>query len=280
VLFSGDVGRYDAALHVDPKPRPESDALVIESTYGNRKHPDVSVEEQIAGPLNETFRRRGVVLVPAFAVGRSQLVTLVLRRLMKKGVIPEVPIHIDSPMAVNATEIYSKYLDDGNLDHDVFEDGRDELFPHNVALHRSVEESKELNGMDGPRVIISSSGMMVGGRILHHLRRRLPDSMNLVCLVGYQAEGTRGRAILEGRKTLRMHGRDVPVNARILVLNGLSGHADSDELLRWYRSCPSVPRRIFVTHGEPEPARALAERLAGVGATDIRIPELDETLDL
>lgn len=280
VLFSGDVGRYDAALHVDPQPRRESDALVIESTYGNRLHPTVPVEDQLAGPLNDTFRRRGVAIFPAFAVGRSQLVTLVLRRLMKKGAIPEVPIHIDSPMAVDATAIYSKYLDDGNLDHDVFADGRQVIFPENVQLHRTVEESKRLNEMDGPAVIISSSGMITAGRILHHLQRRLPHEMNLVCIVGYQAAGTRGRALLEGARTLRMHGRDVPVRARTLVLNGLSGHADADELLRWYESDPSRPARTFVTHGEPEAAEALARRLIDAGAPDVRVPELDQTFDL
>jgi metallo-beta-lactamase family protein len=280
ILFSGDIGRYAQPLHVDPSPRPPSDWLVIESTYGNRAHPGEPIEEQLLQPLRRALSRRGVVLVPAFAVGRSQLVTLVLRRLMRRGDLPEVPIHIDSPMAVDATNIYSKYLDARNVDADVFADGRAVLFPERVELHRTVEESKRVNELDGPRVIISSSGMMVGGRILHHLRRRLPDPKNLVCLAGFQAEGTRGRALLDGAKTLRMHGEDVPVRAEVVNLSGFSGHADVGELMRWYRTEAKRPRGTFVTHGEPEAAAALAKRLEAAGAGAVRVPELGEVVPL
>jgi metallo-beta-lactamase family protein len=279
IVFSGDIGRYDRALHLDPSPRPPSDWLVIESTYGNRTHPPATLEEQLAAPLRATFRRGGVALFPAFAVGRSQLVTLVLRRLMKAGDIPEVPIHIDSPMAVDATAVYSKYLDDRNVDHDVFEDGRTTIFPHNVELHRSVAESKRLNKMDGPRVIISSSGMIVGGRILHHLGSRLPDPKNLVCLVGYQAAGTRGRALLEGADTLKMHGRHVPVRAETLNVSGLSGHADADELMRWYHTEKEAPAEVFVTHGEPESAEAMAKRLRKTGGARVHVPDIGDAFE-
>jgi metallo-beta-lactamase family protein len=280
ILFSGDVGRYDAALHVDPMPRPATDWLVIESTYGDRSHPEEPVEDQLREPLARTFARGGVALIPAFAVGRSQLVTLVLRRLMLRGDLPEVPIHIDSPMAVDATNIYSKYMDERNLDEDVFEDGRAQLFPDHVELCRTVEDSKRLNRQDGPRVIISSSGMMVGGRILHHLRRRLPEKKNLICLAGYQAQGTRGRALLDGAETLRMHGQNVPVAAEVVNLSGFSGHADSGELLRWYRTGSQHPRGIFVTHGEPDAAAALAKLLEKDGAGSVRVPELGERAEL
>ncbi|MGQ0723226.1 MAG: MBL fold metallo-hydrolase RNA specificity domain-containing protein [Candidatus Eiseniibacteriota bacterium] len=280
LLFSGDVGRYGQPLHVDPSPRPPSDWLVIESTYGNRTHPGEPIEDQLLEPMRRTLSRRGVVLVPAFAVGRSQLVTLVLRRLMGRGTLPEVPIHIDSPMAVDATSIYSKYLDARNVDADVFADGRAVLFPDCVEMHRTVDESKHLNALDGPRVIISSSGMMVGGRILHHLRQRLPDPRNLVCLAGFQAEGTRGRALVDGAKTLRMHGEDVPVRAEVVNLSGFSGHADAGELMRWYRTEATAPRGVFVTHGEPEAAAALAKRLEAAGAGAVRVPDLGEGVRL
>lgn len=280
LLFSGDMGRYDYPLHVDPQPRPESDLLVIESTYGDRLHSDVPVEEQLAAPLNETFERGGTVLIPAFALGRSQVITLLLRRLMRAGRIPEVPIHIDSPMAIDATSIYSHYLNETNLEADVFADGRDRLFPENVELCRSTADSIRLNDLDGPRVVIAGSGMITGGRILHHLRNRISDEKNLVCLVGFQAEGTRGRALLRGEKTLRIHGRDFPVTARTVALNGLSGHADADELMRWYRTGASAPAATFVTHGESRPAAALAERLRKENGAWVHVPELGERFNL
>jgi metallo-beta-lactamase family protein len=154
------------------------------------------------------------------------------------------------------------------------------LFPDWVEMDRTVEDSKRLNSLDGPRVIISASGMMVGGRILHHLRQRLPDPKNLVCLAGFQAEGTRGRALVDGAKTLRMHGQDVPVRAEVVNLSGFSGHADAGELMRWYRMEKSAPRGVFVTHGEPEAAAALAKRLAAAGAGGVRVPELGEAVEL
>ena len=200
LLFSGDVGRYDVPLHVDPTPPPPADYLVCESTYGDRLHDATPIAEQLAQAVTTTLERRGTILIPAFAVGRSQLVTLVLRDLMRAGTLPEVPIHIDSPMAVDATRIYSRHLDDSELDSEISADGRQTLFPRQVSLHRSVAQSKRLNDMEGPRIIISSSGMLVGGRVLHHLKRLLPDPANLVVLAGYQAAGTRGRSLLEGTR--------------------------------------------------------------------------------
>ena len=279
-VFSGDVGRYDAPLHLDPLAPPACDALIVESTYGNRTHEHDPLDEQICRPFARTLERGGVILIPSFAVGRAQQVTLILRELMNDGQLPEVPIHIDSPMAVDATRIYSRHLDEHHLDAELLEDGRNRLFPRNVQLVRSVEDSKELNDLDGPRIIISSSGMLSGGRILHHLRRRLPRRENLVVLVGYQAAGTRGRRLLEGERTLRIHGRDVPVRARFMSLSGLSAHADRDELLRWIRSAPALPRAVFVVHGEPEAAQAFAWRLDRDLALEAHVPDLDESYDL
>jgi metallo-beta-lactamase family protein len=280
LVFSGDVGRYGMPLHLDPSPPPACDVLIVESTYGNRVHDHDPLEDQISEPFAATFERGGVVLMPSFAVGRTQQVTLILRRLMNEGKLPEVPIHIDSPMAVDATRVYSRYLDEHHLDAELVEDGRSRLFPRHVHFHRSVEESKELNASEGPRIIISASGMLSGGRVLHHLRRRLPESRNLVVLVGYQAAGTRGRAMLEGRRQLRIHGRDVPVRAEFMSISGLSAHADRDELLRWIGSDPTRPAGIFVVHGEPEAAQALARRVRQDLGCRTWVPRLDDAYDL
>jgi metallo-beta-lactamase family protein len=267
-------------LHPDPQPPPACDVLVMESTYGDRVHDDTPFLEQIRPPLIHTFARGGAVLVPAFAVARAQLVTLLLREAMEAGDLPEVPIHIDSPMAVDATRIYSRHLDDENLDPELVGEGRSRLFPRRVHFHRSVEESKQLNRLEGPRIIISSSGMLAGGRVLHHLRRMLPDPANLLVLVGYQAPGTRGRALLEGATTLRMHGLDVPVRAEFLCVHGLSAHADRDGLMRWVRSAPRPPGAIFVTHGEPEASMALARRIERQVGSPTFTPRLEEGFDL
>ncbi len=280
LLFSGDVGRYDVPLHSDPTPPPACDILVVESTYGNRIHNAAPIREQIRKPFHEVFERGGTVLIPSFAVGRTQLVTLMLRELINAGELPDVPIHIDSPMAVDATRIYSRHLGDLSLDEDLIEDGRSRLFPRNVQFHRSVAESKKLNQLSGPRIIVSASGMLTAGRVLHHLHHLLPDPNNLIMLVGYQAAGTRGRALLEGAKKLKMHGKQVPVRAEFLPLAGLSAHADSNELIQWIRSGKSTPSTVFVTHGEPDASKAFAERLEKEIDVLPVIPELGDQFDL
>jgi metallo-beta-lactamase family protein len=191
-----------------------------------------------------------------------------------------VPIHIDSPMAVDATRIYSAHIHDLSLDEDLTEDGRSRLFPRNVQFHRAVGDSKKLNELEGPRIIVSASGMLTAGRVIHHLKRLLPDPENLILLVGYQAAGTRGRALLEGAKTLKMHGERVRVRSQFVPVNGLSAHADKDELLRWIRSGDSAPSTIFVTHGEPDAAQTLAERIEKEIGTLPFIPQLEDAFDL
>ncbi len=279
LVFGGDTGRYGVPLHVDPEPLVPCDVLVVESTYGNRKHEYAPVLEQIRGEFRRTVHKRGVVLIPAFAVGRAQAVALILRELMEEGDLAEVPIHIDSPMAVDATEIYSRHLRDGNLDPGLG-DGRT-LFPHRVQLHRTVHDSKMLSGLDGPRVVIASSGMMTGGRILHHLVKRLPNPHNLVLLSGYQALGTRGRMLQDGARALRMHGQEVRVGARVGTIEGLSSHADADELLRWISGSPRPPRRVFVVHGEGDGPAALAQRLrTALPEAQVAIPGLGDSFAL
>jgi metallo-beta-lactamase family protein len=283
LVMSGDIGRYGVPLHRDPEPRPDCDVLVCESTYGNRDHESMdAIEEQLCRALRETFDREGIVLVPAFAVGRAQQITLLLSRLFEAGRLPAVPVHIDSPMAIEATEIYSSHLDQEHVDEDVFADGRERLFPEGVELHRSVEQSKQLNDLPGPRVIISASGMLTAGRVLHHLRRIIGNPRHLVLLVGFQAPGTRGRQLLEGQPHIRMYGEDYAVRCRSVAVHGLSAHADRGELLRWIRSAPSLPEQIYLTHGEPESAFAfqqLLERELGV-AVSVEVPEMGEAVTL
>jgi metallo-beta-lactamase family protein len=261
VVFSGDVGRYSVPLHSDPDPLPACDTLLIEATYGDRAHDPRPMGHQLRDAILGTIDRRGTVLIPSFAVGRAQLVTLLLRQLIHAGELPEIPIHVDSPMAVDATRIYNQHAKDASLDPAGEPDGFGSLVPRNVQFHRSVEESKKLNELPGPRIIISASGMLTSGRVLHHLKRLLPDERNLIVLVGFQAAGTRGRAMMDGARTVRVHGEDVPVRARFEPIGGLSAHADQSELLRWVRSQPQPPRTIFVTHAEEKAASAFAQLL-------------------
>jgi metallo-beta-lactamase family protein len=280
IVYSGDLGRFDMPLHLDPRPLPRCDVLIIESTYGNRKHLRPPLLEQIGPPLRRTLSRKGTVLIPAFAVGRSQQITLMLRRLMKTGKLPEVPIHLDSPMAINATRIYSRFLDRRNLDPEVFEDGRLRLLPDNVQFHRTAKDSMRLNDMRGPRIIVSASGMLTAGRVLHHLKRLAPDPHNLVILTGHQARGTRGRSLMNGAETIKIHGTYVPVKTRVVALRGLSGHADRDELAAWVASAPEPPRIAFVVHGEPDSTEAFARLIRQRFRARTYIPELAQEYDL
>jgi metallo-beta-lactamase family protein len=200
------------------------------------------------------------VLVPAFAVGRAQQLIFLIKGLMERGEAPAMAIHVDSPMAVDATAIYRRHAEECGLEGIDLERGGRPFFGTGVYLHPTRDDSMRLNDLQGPRVILSSSGMLAGGRVLHHLRRLLPEPGNMVVLAGFQAEGTRGRALLHGARYLRIHGRDVPVRAEVIDVPGLSGHADRDELLRWLKGLPP-PQRTFIVHGEPPSARALAQRL-------------------
>jgi metallo-beta-lactamase family protein len=260
IVFSGDIGRFNAPLHADPDPRPECDTLVLESTYGDRLHDPTPLADQIRLPFQRTIARGGTILIPAFAVARAQLITLLLTRLIQAGEIPQVPVHIDSPMAVDVTQTYERYLRSDELDQ-LPQDGQRHLFPMQVTFHRTVQESKALNDLPGPRIIISASGMLTGGRVLHHMLRLLPEKRNLLVLVGFQAAGTRGRAIQDGASFVRMHGENIPVRAQTISVEGLSAHADRDELLRWLHTCQTAPKSVFLTHGEPQALNALAARI-------------------
>jgi metallo-beta-lactamase family protein len=278
VFFSGDVGRYDAVLAQDPEPAPDADYLVVESTYGNRAHPAVDQLEVLQGVLERTFARGGVVLIPAFAVGRAQQLLVMMDELVTHRRLRPFAIHLDSPMAIDATGIYARHPGASRTTLGQIA-GRSALLTKHVQVHRSRAESQKLNDLRGPAVIISSSGMLSGGRVLHHCRQRLPHAANTLLITGYQAEGTLGRALLDGRRVVRIHKGDVPVLAEITELRGLSGHADATELLRWLAEV-KAPRRVFCTHGEPEAAEALAARLTRERGFPTAVPGPGEAWDL
>jgi metallo-beta-lactamase family protein len=280
LVFSGDVGRYNVPLHNDPEPLPACDALVVESTYGNRIHDATPLIDQIRKPFCDTIKRGGTILIPAFAVARAQLIMLVLRELMESGDIPEIPVHLDSPMAVEVTQLYQRYAGTRDLDASLTQAEWQRLFPKDVQFHSTVEESKQLNFLSGPRVIIAASGMLTGGRVLHHLERLAPHEANLIVLAGFQAAGTRGRALADHASTLRMHGTDVPIRAQVMSLLGLSAHADANELVRWMQSGGAAPKAVFVVHGEPEGSAALAQRVQTDLHSSAFVPKLGETFDL
>jgi len=259
VVSSGDLGRPAHPLLAPPPPPPACDTLLVESTYGDRRHGDDAVE-RLADVVVRTIARGGVVLVPAFAVDRTEVVLVALAALADAGRIPRVPVYLDSPMALSALEVYRSALRAGDADVRPGLDPRLLDVPQ-VREARSAEESMRLNRPDHPCIVVSASGMATGGRVVHHLRSLLPDLDNSVVLVGYQAEGTRGRDLAEGAPQLKMHGRYVPVRAEIVQVDGFSVHADADELVAWLSGIPEPPATTYVVHGEPHGSLALAERV-------------------
>ena len=279
IVFSGDVGRYDGPLYYDPAPPPECDYLICESTYGNREHSDVDLLQSLEEVVNRSVDRGGVMLMASFAIGRAQQLIYLLQLLKKEDRIPDLPIYLDSPMACNATKIYKEHRADHDLSEGELDEGRPVLAGPRVHLVRSADESKALNKLQGPAIIISSSGMMTGGRIVHHLKQRLPSKETTIVLGGYMAIGTRGRLIQEGRESIRMHGMEIPVNAAVESVPGLSGHADRSGLLKWSQDLPA-PRKTFLTHGEVDSAEAFAEELQSSRGWDVLVPDLGETHEL
>lgn len=279
IVFSGDVGRYDAPLYHDPAAPPECDYLICESTYGNREHPDEDVLDQLADVMHTAIARGGVVVVAAFAVGRSQQLIYLLSLLVRQQRLPAIPVYLDSPMAVSVTRVFESHMDEIDLSESKLPNPKTGFEAKNLHLARSVEESKRINQVQGPAVIIASSGMMTGGRILHHLQQRLPHERNTILLGGYMAEGTRGRALQDGAKWLRVFGHDVPVRAAVAEMSALSGHAGHRELLRWLEPL-AAPKRTFFTHGEKPSATALAEELHRTRGWNTHVPKLGETVEL
>jgi metallo-beta-lactamase family protein len=275
VLFSGDLGRYDDLLMRDPADPPAADTLVIESTYGDRLHADDDPSDELAAIVRRTVARGGTVLLPAFAVGRAQLLLHVIARLKARDAIPDVPVFLNSPMAIDTTELYRRFPKGHRLG-----DAELRAMATVATMVRDVEASKALVRSRYPSIVISASGMATGGRVLHHLKALGPDPRNAIVLVGYQAAGTRGADLQAGRRTLRIHGADHEIRAEVATVHGLSAHADADDLLRWARAMPAAPRRVLVTHGEPAAAQALAARLREALGWRTEVPAMGDTADL
>lgn len=282
VVFSGDLGRYDQPILNDPESPARADFLLCESTYGDRDHPSGSVADELADAVNDTAQRGGAVVIPSFAVGRTQTLMYYLRQLESAQRIPRLPVFVDSPMAINVTGLYENHHEDHDLEFTQAESNGngDPLNVHEVHMTRTVEESKKINSVRTPCIIISASGMATGGRILHHLKQRLPDSRNTVLLVGYQAEGSRGRLLQDGAKFLRIFGENVPVHARVLELRQLSAHAGKSELLRWLSAFKTPPRQTFFVHGEPVALQALRDAVATQFHWPVAIPAYRQSFDL
>lgn len=275
ITFTGDVGRPRDPVMRPPEPLRPTDYLVVESTYGDRRHPAADPAEALARVVAETAARRGTLVVPAFAVGRAQHLLHLLAELAAQRRIPEVPVYLDSPMAIDATALLYRHREDHVLD-----EAACARMSRLAACTRTPDESKAIDRRGGPAIIISASGMATGGRVLHHLARFLPDASSAVLLVGYQAAGTRGRALADGADELKIHGQYVPVRARVERIDALSAHADYRELIDWLRGSAIAPRRALVTHGEPAASDALRRRLRDELAWDAATPGLGDRLQL
>ncbi|RYG69314.1 MBL fold metallo-hydrolase, partial [bacterium] len=259
LLMSGDLGRVGTPIIRDPERVEGADYLVVESTYGDKIHPKEDVLPKLAGIIKDAFATGAAIIVPSFSIGRTQELLYYFRKLEDAGELPRIPIYLDSPMAVGVTQLYAQAKED--QDDDMLlsvEAGRSQLEPSNVQLVRDRDASKALNNAPGPLVIIAGSGMANGGRVIHHLRRRIGDPKTIVLFTGYQAEGTLGRRLLEGADEVSILGEKIPVAARIERLNALSAHADQREILDWMHGFGDAPRRTFIVHGEPGPQEALA----------------------
>jgi metallo-beta-lactamase family protein len=266
VVFSGDLGRYNAPILRDPDNVRAATTLVVESTYGDREHGETRPEEALCDAVKRAYERRGMVIIPAFAVGRTQELLYHLRNLEEAGRIPEMDVFVDSPMACDATPIYLAHPEEHDLGMtSLVERRKTPLATKRTRFVTSPNESKRINMIEGPGIIISASGMATGGRVLHHMKNRLPDPRNTVLFVGYQSEGTRGRRLLNGEKELKIHGQMIPVEADIRVVSGFSAHADWTETLRWMEGFESPPRQTLLVHGEPSALQALKNRVEAKG---------------
>jgi metallo-beta-lactamase family protein len=282
VVFSGDIGRYDQVILKDPEPPTRADFLLCESTYGDREHGSGSVPDALADVINRVAKRGGVVVIPSFAVGRTQTLMYYLRELDDAQRIPKLPVYVDSPMAISVTDIYARHHEDHDLDFTKLEQqgDRDPLNLQDVHMTRAVEDSKKINDVTSPCIIISASGMATGGRVLHHLAKRLPDSRSAVLLVGYEAEGTLGRVLQDGAQFVRIHGQEVPVRAEVVMLDQLSAHAGRSELLRWLSGFTTPPRQTFLVHGEPNGLEGLRAGIASRFHWPVVAPAYLQSFDL
>ncbi len=274
IVFSGDLGRYNDPVMFAPDAITEADVLIVESTYGNKLNPQLDVEEQLTKILNEACANNGTLVIPAFALGRTQSLVYYLNKLMSAGVVPTIPIYIDSPMAINVTDLYERHstlhkirvTKQGSKLISIFD-------APNIHFCYTRESSKALNEIKKPIIIISASGMATGGRVLHHLFHRLPQANDTILFAGYQAEGSRGRDILDGEKSVKIFGEEVAVNCHIREVHGLSAHADQSELLQWIGNLKKAPKITFITHGEIESSTTFAKLIESKMGWKTVIPE-------
>ena len=275
VVFSGDVGREHDPLMKPPAPIEHADVLVCESTYGNRRHPDTDPSVELRDVIRRTVKRGGTLVIPAFAVGRTQALLHLISELSKAGEIPRVPIFLNSPRAIDATQIFCDHAGEHRLDDAMCGD----MF-RIAEFVRSEEASRALNTTDGPAIIIAGSGMATGGRVVHHLRTLLPNPINTVLLAGFQAPGTRGEALRSGADMVKIFGQYVPVRAEIVELHAMSAHADYTELIDWLKSVKTAPQRVFITHGEAAAADAFRTHLDQNFGWDADVPEYKDVVEL
>jgi metallo-beta-lactamase family protein len=280
ILFSGDLGRYGAPLLPDPASYEDIDWVVMESTYGNRLHRETDAFAALADVVNASMKRGGILVIPAFAVGRTQLLLFALRQLKAQKAIEDIPIYVDSPMAIKVTDTHMYFEDTFDTESRFLSgSGEHPLLPPNLHVYQSVEQSKSLNNLKSNAIIISASGMVTGGRILHHMVNRLPQKENTVLFIGYQAVGTRGRTIMEGEPRVKIHGKLISIKADVHSIDGFSSHADKDELLIWLKKFDRSPSKIFLNHGEPESLESLRDTILNQFETTVVIPEYLEKFD-
>lgn len=274
IVFSGDLGRYDDPLLFDPQPVSEANYVVIESTYGNRLHGPDDPAEALGALVEKTVARGGTIVIPAFAVGRAQLLLYYLWKLREVGRLTSVPVYLDSPMAINASGLLCAHLEDHRMPAD-----RCQEICGVATYTREVAESKKITDSRFPKIVISASGMASGGRVLHHLKAFAPDGANTILLAGFQAAGTRGQAMLQGASQIKIHGQWVPVRAEVAHISSLSAHADSDELIRWLSGFRN-PSKVFVVHGEPVASEALRVRINKDKGWPAAVPRSDQVFEL
>ncbi|MFH1652883.1 MAG: MBL fold metallo-hydrolase, partial [Pseudomonadota bacterium] len=260
ILFTGDIGRYDSLMVVDPADVGDVDYIVLESTYGNREHEEEDVLTRFENIIKDTIAKNGKVIIPAFAVGRTQDILYILYLLELEGRLPDVPIFLNSPLAIDATEIYVRFMHE----HKFYSDDQSSIArfrPSNLRIVHNIEDSKRLNSLDGPAIILSSAGMMTGGRILHHLKAYLPDENSTLIITGFQAQGTRGRLIKEGAKAVKIHGIPIAIRCNVEVINSLSAHGDRDDILKWLSHFKKAPKEVFLVHGEAETSKIFGDEI-------------------
>lgn len=279
ILFAGDIGGYDALIAVDPGVVKTATYLVLEATYGDRLHEEEDILSRFEGIINRTVERGGKVIIPSFAVGRTQEALYILRKLEKQGRLPNIPIYLNSPLAIDATDIYEQFMHE----HNFFKNGiapKEAFHPSRLVMVQEASDSKRLNNLDEPAIIVSSSGMMTGGRILHHLKAYLPDPKSTLVITGFQVAGTRGRAILDGAKAVKIHGVPVAVKAEIEFIESLSAHGDWRDIMRWLKGFEKPPKMTFLVHGEPDGLQVMKERIENELKWNVTIPKYLEKFDL